>query len=180
MKITRQTAPDAVAAVVCDAFLRRGIETTLTGGTVVSIYTGPWYVSQDIDFVCAGLSTDIAAVMRGLGFELEAGRHWRHPANPFIVEFPPGPLAVGDALVTEIAERTINGLRLRLLTPTDCVRDRLSAWFHWKDEKSFAQALAVADRNPVEWTVIERWAATERATKKFQEFRKAARKRKKR
>ena len=50
---------------------------------------------------------------------------------------------------------------IRLLTPTDAVKDRLSAFFYWSDRQSLAQALAIARRQPVDLQDIERWALAE-------------------
>lgn len=67
--------------------------------------------------------------MHSLGFS-EKDRYFVHPDTPLFVEFPSGPLGVGDAPVEEIAELDTEAGVLRLLTPTDCIKDRLAAYYH--------------------------------------------------
>ncbi len=93
----------------------------------MSIYSENEYESFDLDFVQAGLARQVDDVMTGLGFE-KSGRHWRHPRSRFWVEFPSGPVGVGDSVIPEFAERRTAVGTLRLLTPTDCVMDRLAAY----------------------------------------------------
>ncbi|MDI6740798.1 MAG: hypothetical protein QME74_10605 [Candidatus Edwardsbacteria bacterium] len=40
--------------------------------------------------------------------------------------------------------------RLHLLSPTDCVKDRLAAYFHWNDRQSLEQAGLVADNRKID------------------------------
>lgn len=48
---------------------------------------------------------------------------------------------------------------LRLLTPMDCVMDRLAGYYHWKDPQSLDQAVAVARRRQkIDLQRIERWS----------------------
>ena len=106
-----------------------------------------------------------------LGFE-RRGRHWVHPRTRYWVEFPSGPVQVGEAIVRDFAERATSFGSLRLLHPTDCVMDRLAGYFHWNDAQCLAQALAVARRHPVDLQRIRVWAGSEgaRAELKLLEF----------
>ncbi|MCL5073762.1 MAG: hypothetical protein M1308_23145 [Actinobacteria bacterium] len=45
-----------------------------------------------------------------------------------------------------------------LLTPTDCVKDRLAAYFFWNDLQSLDQAVMVAKRNKIDIQDIKKWA----------------------
>jgi hypothetical protein len=47
---------------------------------------------------------------------------------------------------------------LQLLTPTDCVKDRLSSFFHWNDQQALEQALLVAKEHPIDIHDIQNWA----------------------
>lgn len=107
------------AAFVAAEFRRRNINVVLSGGSCVSIYSQEKYVSLDLDFVNAGFTkrAQIAAAMESLGFH-EEHRYFRHPDAEFLVEFPPGPLAVGEEPVKQVDEiETATGI-VRL--PTDC------------------------------------------------------------
>ncbi len=150
------------AAFVAAEFRRRKINVVLSGGSCVSIYSQEKYVSMDLDFVNAGFTkrAQIIAAMEVLGFH-EENRYFRHPNATFLVEFPPGPLAVGEEPVKEIDEiKTATGI-VRIISPTDCVKDRLAWYYHSNDTQCLQQAILVATANPVDLTEIERWSHTE-------------------
>ena len=119
---------EEVAALVCDALDRSGIEVVLSGGAAVCIYSDNEYESYDLDFIRTGLARKVDPVMQSLGFE-KSGRHWKHPASDFWVEFPPGPVQLGELVVTDFAERHTPVGTFRLLTPTDSVMDRLAGFY---------------------------------------------------
>jgi len=107
--------------------------------------------------------------MEELGFAKQ-GRHWIHPRTAFLVEFPPGPVQVGDANVTEFAERRTRLGVLRLLAPTECVMDRLAGFYHWNDRQCLEQALEVARRQQIDLVRIEKWSRDESSLARFLEF----------
>lgn len=161
---------EETAAVVCQALDDAGIPVVLSGGGVVSIYSDNQYESLDLDFVRTGLGKRVDRVMEELGFE-KRGRHWSHDDSPYWVEFPPGPVQVGDAIVTEFAERRTAMGVLRLLAPTECVMDRLAAFYHWDDPQCLDQAVAVARRQDVDLARVEAWSRREGVLEKFRRFR---------
>src|SRR3954469_14296799 len=117
--------------------------------------------------------------MASLGFERK-GRMFSHPRTALFVEFPAGPLAIGDEVIreTEVGEkRTVSGT-IRLLTPTQCVMDRLAAYLHWNDLQSLDQAVMVASSQNISFAKLEAWARREGVTDKFRKFKQqlAARK----
>ncbi len=59
---------------------------------------------------------------------------------------------------------------MQLLTPTDCVKDRLSSFFHWNDSQALKQALMVAEEHSIDLDNLKRWAKAEGFEKKLQEF----------
>jgi hypothetical protein len=59
-----------------------------------------------------------------------------------------------------------------MLTPTDCVMDRLAWFYHSNDPQGLAQAIEVARRHRVSLARIERWSEGERAREKFREFKR--------
>jgi len=169
--VRRSMTREEVAALVCSSLERHGIQVALSGGAVVSIYSDNEYESFDLDFIVLGLAKKTDAAMTKLGFYKE-GRYWRHPKSVFWVEFPPGPVQVGDATVTEFAERRTRFGVLRLLGPTECVMDRLAGYYHWKDPQGLEQALTVARRHPVDLRKVESWSQREDALEGFEEFRR--------
>jgi hypothetical protein len=160
---------EELAALVCSTLERHGVRVVLSGGSVVSIYSDNAYMSYDLDFVQTGLARRIEPAMEEPGFHKD-GRHWTHPRSRFLVEFPPGPVQVGDATVTAFAERSTRLGLLRLLAPTECVMDRLAAFFHWNDRQCLEQALAVASRQPIDLARIEEWSRRETALERLREF----------
>lgn len=153
---------EIVAARVSEALAAHGIDAVLSGGSVVSIYSANEFQSHDLDFITSAARRELDAAMAELGFAREgAGRHYVHALTPFVVEFPAGPLMVGEELVKRHAELKTRAGTIRLLTPTDAVKDRLAAFFHWSDRQSLEQALAICRRQPVNLAQVARWARRE-------------------
>lgn len=177
--VTRDLDREQLAALVCATLDRHGVQVVLSGGGAAAIYAPNPYESMDLDFIAIGLSRRVDAAMRGLGFRKDRGRHWTHPDTPFWVEFPPGPVQVGDEVIREFAERHTAHGTLRILTPTDCVMDHLAWYFHANDEQGLEQALAVAVANEVDLDRIEAWSKRERAGEKLERFRARLRSRSK-
>jgi hypothetical protein len=159
-----------LGAIVCENLKKHGIEVVLTGGSVVSIYSHNEYRSFDLDFIIQGLSKKVDQAMIELGFEQEKGRPFSHPDTEFTVEFPAGPLMVGEQPVKEIDELKTSKGKLRLLPPTECVMDRLSAYIHFKDPQALEQAVMVAKAQPLKLEKVKKWALREGAQDEYQEF----------
>jgi hypothetical protein len=155
---------------VCTALDESGISVVLSGGAVVSIYSENVYESFDLDFIRTGLERKVDDVMENLGFEKKAGRHWAHPESQYWVEFSPGPVQVGETVVTEFAERRTPVGTLRLIMPTECVMDRLAGFYHWNDHQCLEQAIAVAQRHPIDLDRLKVWSKGEAAAEKFEVF----------
>jgi len=172
--ISREHIREEVAALVWEALDRAGIPVVLSGGAVVSIYSANAYESFDLDFVRQGVARKVDGVMAELGFRRQ-GRHWTHPDSPFWIEFPPGPVQVGDAIVSEFAQLRTRVGTLRLLAPTECVMDRLAGYYHWDDSQCLDQAVEVARRHSIDIRRIESWSGGERSLEKFRRFRERLR-----
>ena len=92
------------------------------------------------------------------------------PSRNSSSNFHQAPSLVGVLVVTEFAERRTPVGTLRILTPTDCVVDRLAGFYHWNDEQCMEQAVAVASRHPVDLDRIRNWSARESSSQRFKEF----------
>jgi hypothetical protein len=151
-----------LAAFIAAEFRRRKINVVLSGGSCVSIYSAEKYVSMDLDFVNAGFAKRVAIreTMEFLGFS-EENRYFRHPDTELLVEFPPGPLGVGEEPVKQIDEISTDTGVVRIISTTDCVKDRLSWYYHDNDTECLEQAVLVAAANAVDIGEIERWSAVE-------------------
>lgn len=159
-RIDEDTSLEEVAALVCATLEAHGMSVVLSGGAVVSIYSDAEYVSYDLDFVPLGLARKVDGAMESLGFEKQQ-RHWTHPRSRYWVEFPPGPVAIGEETIRTFAERETRTGTLRLLAPTECVMDRLAWYIHDADTQCLEQAVRVAALHPVDRKRIERWARAE-------------------
>ena len=160
-----------IAAYICQQLLDIGVKTTLSGGFCVEIYSFGEYTSMDIDLIDQSIfkHNEIKKKMKEMGFTGE-GKHFRHPDTSYTVEFPASPLAIGSELVIEISEiETAYGV-LRLITPTDSVKDRLIAYYAWKDDRSLEQALLVAINNEIDIDNIRSWSEREEELSKFEHF----------
>lgn len=163
-----------LASYISSQLRECGISVVLSGGSCVSIYSGDKYVSLDLDFIETGISSRAAVTrcMRGLGFS-ERHRYFEHPGVDILVEFPAGPLGIGNEPITEFREiRTSVGI-LRLLTPTDCVKDRLAWFYHTGDTECQEQAFLVAREQEIDVPELERWSANEGKAQEFNKLRDA-------
>jgi hypothetical protein len=74
--------------------------------------------------------------------------------------------------VKEIVEIKYSTGILRVISATECVKDRLAAYYHWGDLPSLEQAVLVAKANDVDLNEIDRWSEIEGSSDKFDKFRK--------
>lgn len=172
MAITRRSTIRDVAAHVSQALTDAGITAVLTGGGAVSIYSANKYQSYDIDFVTAASRRELSTIMSGLGFKRGPGRHFEHPATKLVVEFVAWPVTVGDEVVRKWSMITTIAGTLQILTPTQCIKDRLAAFFHWRDSQSLEQALLVGNAHRIAMTELARWSSAEGHVEDFEEFRR--------
>ena len=171
MKQIKSMTQAEVAAYVQNHLQQKGINVVLSGGATVAIYSSNKYVSKDIDLVIVSLDDrrKIKKAMEEIGFS-ERGRSFEYPGTQFIVEFPPGPLSVGEEPVREISEIEYETGILRTISPTECVKDRLAAYYHWGDQQCLSQALLVAQLNKIDMKEIRRWSAVEGMEGKYDIF----------
>ena len=151
-----------LAAYIAEHLRSKGIETVLVGGACISIYSANEYSSFDLDFIITGSSTrkTVRAALAEINFT-EGNRYFVNPETPFFIEFPTGPLAIGDEPPTEISSLLFSTGNLRLLSPTDSVKDRLAAYYHWKDQQSLEQAILIASDHTIDVEEVRRWSLHE-------------------
>jgi hypothetical protein len=171
MKQIKNMSQAELAARVQDVLQEAGITVVLSGGSAVSFYSSDKYVSKDLDLINAYFAKrkEIKAVMERIGFH-EKGRYFIHPESPYYVEFPEGPLSVGEEPVKQIEEFVLSTGTLRVISPTDCVKDRLCAFYYWNDQQGLAQAVLVAESQTVNLKEIKRWSKAEGREKEHKSF----------
>jgi hypothetical protein len=169
--ITQYSTLEDICFAVCTALQNAGTTAVLTGGSAATYYAPQRYQSFDADFIITmrqdGRST--ADALASLGFT-ERGGAYEHPATQYTIEFPPGPIAIGDVIITDWETMIRGDETLHVLSRTDSVRDRLAAFYHWSDRSSLITALAVAESGEIDLSRIEAWSNAEGAAAKFREF----------
>ncbi len=157
---------------------KNGIDTILVGGAVVSIYSNGAYRSGDLDFVKVSMFvTKLEETMNELGFK-KLGRHFVHPeCKHLFVEFPGGPpLGIGEDNTIVPDEVEVNGTIIKIFSPTDCVKDRLASYIHFKAPEGLDQAVLVAKNQEVNLASIKKWCKGENSLNVFEEFIRALKK----
>ena len=108
--------------------------------------------------------------MEKIGFMQEAPNRFVNENCDFYIEFIAPPVAIGsEAPIKKYNKIKTKKGEITLFTPTDCVKDRLAAYYHWNDPQSLEQALLVARNQKINMRNIEFWSKKEG---KIQEFRK--------
>ncbi len=160
-----------LASFLCSELEKENIEVVLSGGSCVEIYSRGDYTSYDLDLINRYNDTffKIKKVMESLDFK-EEGKYFVHVNTKYFIEFPSGPLGVGDSDVKDIEKIVTKYGTLKLLSATDCVKDRLAAFYHWDDNQSLTQALWVASKNKIDIEDLTQWSIKEKSLDKFQEF----------
>ena len=164
-----------LAAVVNNKFTEHNMKTVLVGGACVAIYSNNRYLSYDLDFVTYESKEKIKTALADLGFVLK-GKHFARNDCPYFIEFVSPPVAVGEEMVYKFGSLDTPFGHVVLLTPTDCVKDRLASFFHWQDMQALEQAIMVFQDQKVDLKEIERWAKSENHLDKFKEFTRALKK----
>lgn len=137
----------------------------LVGGSAATFHAPDAYQSMDLDFVARFAANNereaaVVKVLAGLGYELSGNTFVHKHGNPFTVEFPRGPAAIGDEILRSFDTLKEGNRILVVVTPTDCIRDRLAHFFYWNDNSALSAAIGVAQaqRSRVHFEVIRKWA----------------------
>ena len=165
-----------VCFAVCTALDNVGTTVVLSGGSAATYYAPQAYQSRDADFVITmrGNAGANALVMNNLGYE-QLGGTYVHNINRYTVEFPPGPLAIGNDLVENWETYRRGEEHLNVLTRTDCVRDRLAAYYFYGDVSALMAAVAVAKGGNVNYVALREWSKREGESLRFEDFQERSR-----
>lgn len=160
-----------VCFTVCTTLSESEITAVLCGGSAATFYAPEAYQSKDADFVITmrGENSKGGVVMRDLGYTLKGGTYV-HKTNHFTVDFPAGPLAIGDDLITDWETFQREEEHLNILSRTDVVRDRLLWYYAYTDISALHAAVAVAKSGPVDLVAIRDWSIREGENEAFAAF----------
>jgi len=170
--IDKETSIKNLALIVASELKKENIHAVLVGGAVVSIYTLNEYESGDLDFVSYSSVKEIDKAMTKIGF-VKKGKSYVSDLTDLYVEFPTGPISIGDELIREFHEIREDGMVLKLFTPTQSIMDRLAAYYFWKDEQSLDQAVMIAGAQPFSLEKVKSWSLKEGESDKFKVFEAA-------
>ena len=173
MKSIKDMSIGELAAFIDSHLRRNGIDVVLSGGSCVSIYTENKYASLDLDFIeVSSISRrELKKVLQEIGFS-EKNRYFISSETDIFLEFPSGPPSVGKEPIKEVIVLNFPTGELRIISPTDCVKDRLAAYYHWGDRQSLEQALLVAKDNKVDLDELERWSKIESKLTVYRQIKK--------
>lgn len=154
-----------------------GIETILVGGAVAAIYSAGIYKSGDLDFVLKTYAEGkLTETLESIGFMRSSGRHYIHPKCDKFVEFMHGPVGIGDDVDIKPDAKIVNGKTLYIFSPTDCIRDRLASYIHFKARECLDQAALVAKNFPFNRKKVKNWCQAEGSPETFDAFMKKLKK----
>lgn len=128
-------------------------------------------MSGDLDFVrgWSNNQKEIKEALAEIGFTAST-RIFSHPDCKFTIDFTSPPVEVGDVNDPEIRDI---GNSIRILTPTECIKDRLIKYFYYKDELALQAAIAVAKSQPFNLGRVESFCTNNKIEKAFVDFKKA-------
>jgi len=98
------------------------------------------------------------------------GRSFHHDECPYLIDFVNPTITVGSESVHQFKKLQTASGSLVLLIPTDCVKDRLSAFFHWNDRQSLDQAILAAKSHRIDKEDLKKWAKTKGFSEKLNQF----------
>jgi hypothetical protein len=171
VQINAESSLVDVCFTVCSLLDRFGTTVVLSGGSAATFYAPEAYQSRDADFVITlrGDLVKAGDAMRAVGYSDQGGTYVHH-INQFTVEFPPGPLAIGDDLIATWDTYHRDDERLYVLSRTDCVRDRLSSYYYFTDISALYAAIAVAKSGTINVPLIRDWSEREGQTSAYEQF----------
>jgi hypothetical protein len=143
------------------------------GGGCATIHSEGAYQSEDLDWIVQSSPSQeqLDRAMASVGFKREGDRYV-HLRTDFFVEFPRGPLSIGNDLNILPVMVRVGRQSVMALSATDSCRDRLAAFYHWSDRQTLDTAVAIALRNRVDLKKIREWSVRELAVERFEEFAK--------
>ena len=162
-----------LAGLINKSFERHNISAVLVGGACVSIYSKNKYQSYDLDYITNSTMRELTVPLKEIGFIRKGSRYFKNAKCPYIIDFPAPPVSIGsNEVIKEFQIYKTKRGDISLLTPTDCIRDRLAAFIYWKDRQALEQAIMVtkAQLELVNIKLIKQWAKRENALAKLIEY----------
>jgi len=163
---------------VASFLAKNGINTILVGGSVVSIYSDGAYMSGDLDMVVDSYLIplkQIEQILLEIDFHKTGTRNFfKHPeCDHILIEFMSSPVAIGEDYNIEPTSVKVDKVIIKILSPTDCIKDRLASYIYFNAKECLDQALLVAKAQPYVLNSVKKWCDQEgeKAQKAYIEFK---------
>lgn len=168
---------EKLAAIISEKLKEHGIDSVLVGGGCVSIYSRNRYESYDLDYVTHEDMKTVENALIELDFT-KTGKYFSHTRCDYFIEFVPPPVSIGDEPIHKFKYHKTSLGTIKMLTPTDSIKDRLAGFYHWGDRQSLDQALMIYNEMPnnIDLNKIKRWSNNEGYTEKYKIFIKKLKK----
>lgn len=134
------------------------------------MYAPAVYQSRDADFIIAVHGSGGADILAQLGYTRDGSGTYKHTDNHYTVDFPAGPLAIGNDLIKTWDTRHREAELLHILSRTDCIRDRLMWFYTRNDRSSLAAAIGVAQSGEIDIDRLRDWSNREGFGTRFEVF----------
>ncbi len=166
-----QITLEELASYVSEELRKRGIKIVLVGGACATIYSKNRYQSYDLDFITYEDMRKVTQALKELGFKVKE-RYFIHSECPWFIEFVSPPIAIGNEPIDSFEERVSKLGTIRMLRPTDSVKDRLASYFYWSDRQGLEQAIDICLESEIDLEEVKRWASREKCLNKYEKFLK--------
>lgn len=162
-----------LAAIISSKLQEYKIDSILVGGACVSIYSQNRYQSYDLDYVTYEDMKKVAEALHKLGF-VKKGKYFSQAHCQFYIEFVSPPVSIGKEPISHFEQYQTPLGTIKMLTPTDCVKDRLAGYYHWEDRQSLDQAITICrqQKKRINLQEIKNWSEKEGHLKEFEIFQK--------
>ncbi|NGX56737.1 MAG: hypothetical protein K1060chlam5_00983 [Candidatus Anoxychlamydiales bacterium] len=161
---------EQLAAIISNKLTEHNIDSILVGGGCVSIYSKNRYQSYDLDFITYQDMKKVELALKELGF-IKKNRHFEHKDCQYFIEFVSPPVAIGSEPVHKFEYHKTKLGTIKMLTPTDSIKDRLASYYHWNDLQGLEQALDICHEiKKIDLNEIKNWSEKEGYLNKFQRF----------
>src|SRR5690606_18675990 len=112
-------------------------------------------------------SQTLHKAMAELGFSKQ-GRVYVNATTDITIEFPPGPLSVGNELIRTTTVASMAHGSIPILRVEDVIKDRLAAFIHWGDRQSLVQATAILLTHQLTPAAFQDFCINEKAHTEYQ------------
>lgn len=162
------------SASLLSTWLREeGFDPVLVGKACVLAYLDKRDGIDRFDFMLQRFPiNEVKKALLKFGFRQVELRTFKSKDCPYMINFPAPPITAGDELIEKFDVLSTKYGKLRILSPTDSVRCRLTTYYRWGDNEAFEDAVKIAIKEKVDMRLIERWSAREWASDRFQKFLK--------